>query len=82
MTPKEYAELLEYIYNNHGWSAKFYKNKLNSKMVKYIDSSFDTRTGDIWKVSLRIASHEKEFKGESLKEKIINWLETEGFSFE
>ena len=54
MTPKEYAELLEYINDKHSW-AKMYTNiyEHNRKIVKYVESSCDTRDGSIWIVEVR-----------------------------
>ena len=49
MTYKEYAELLKYIVDNHGW-----RNicKEGSKHIKYVRNSFDTRTNLIFSIQL------------------------------
>ena len=53
MTPKEYAELLDYINENHSW-AKFYENACehHRKIVKYVQCVCDTRDGKIWIVKV------------------------------
>lgn len=49
ITPEEYSELLNWI-KEHCW---FYVFPLNDyKRVKYIESSYDTRTGDIWQIGM------------------------------
>lgn len=56
MTPKEYAELLDYINDKHSW-ANMWENTVdnNRKIVKYVDCTCDTRDGQIWivKIGLR-----------------------------
>lgn len=76
---KEYVELIKYINENH----KFGSLKEDSKHIKYIDTSFDTRTSTIYRVVLRGFGKEKEFTTvnggmddySSLKEGIIDYLE-------
>ena len=53
MSPKEYAELLDYINDKHSW-ANLYTNTVdnNRKVVKYVESSCDTRDGKIWVVKV------------------------------
>lgn len=53
MTPKEYAELLDYINENHGWD-KLYTNTVDKKVraVKYVTCSCDTRDGQIWIINI------------------------------
>ena len=55
MTPKEYAELLEYINENHSWQHMYTNVKAGRKCIKYIDTCTDTRDGVIWivKISFR-----------------------------
>ena len=75
---KEYAELIKYINENH----KFGSLNKGSKHVKYINTSFDTRTSTIYRVVLRGFGKEKEFTTvnggmdgyNSLKEGIMNYL--------
>lgn len=54
MTPKQYAELLDYITENNGWN-KLYENcaKRHRQCFKYIDMTFDIQTGSITKIHLR-----------------------------
>ena len=53
MTPKEYAELLDYINEYHSWD-KFYENACvhKRKIVKYVQCTCDTRDGKIWVVKV------------------------------
>ena len=84
MTIKEYAELMEYIQENHSWEN--YVCGEGKKIVKYIDSCTDTRDGQIWIVKIKfrqlISKLESDKKyghivfkeGNCTKEKIIEWL--------
>jgi len=49
MTFKEYAELLKFIVDNHGWRNLL---KEDSKGIKYVRNSFDTRTNLIFSIQL------------------------------
>jgi hypothetical protein len=79
MTIEEYAELLAYIYEKHD----FVFSKGNSKHIKYVDCTFDTRTYGIFSVTLRGMfngatknfSITNENRNRNLKEWIYNWLE-------
>lgn len=87
ITPKEYAELLDYINDKHSW-ANMYENMVENdrKIVKYVESSCDTRDGKIWivKIGFRDIVHTKLPKDHEepviFKEKdctienIKNWL--------
>ena len=55
MTPKQYAELLEYIVANNCWGLLMYENHVerHRRCFKYVDASFDSRNGRIWKVMFR-----------------------------
>lgn len=76
---KEYAELIKYINENH----EFGSLKDGSKHIKYIDTTFDTRTSTIYRVALRGFEVEKEFTTvnggmdgyNSLKEGVMDYLE-------
>ena len=50
MTPKQYAELLEYIRANNGWGDNMYENQIvrRRRCFKYVNAGFDTRDGHIW----------------------------------
>lgn len=80
MSPKEFQKLLEYIKNNNSWGINMYAtiHERNRKTVKYVDSSFDTRDGTIWRVTFRSVTGEKDksFRIESPEdiEKIYSWL--------
>jgi len=77
MTPKEYNELLKYIYINHN------PFKINKFPIKYVDCSYDNRTGRIFCVTIRTYFDENRFsitnenKHRDLKEWIYNWLKKE-----
>jgi len=49
MTPEEFSKLLTYISENNAWGIKMYEviHKRNRKAVKYVDVTFDSRTGRI-----------------------------------
>lgn len=79
LTLKEYADLIEYINKNH----KFGSTKKGSKHIKYVETTFDTRTSTIYRVVLRGFGKEEEFTTvnggmdnyNSLKEGIMEYLE-------
>ena len=81
MTVQKYYELLEYINENNSWGAKMYEVvcERNRKAIKYVDSSFDSRTGTIWRVSFRSVTGEKDvdFRVDSPEglTKMYEWLE-------
>jgi len=56
MTPKEYAELLEYINDKHSWRNMYENYKQDRKIVKYVRCSCDTRDGKIWIVEITFQS--------------------------
>ena len=62
MTIKKYCELLEYIKENNSWGANMYEINCerNRKAIKYVDASFDSRTGDIWCVNFRSVTGEED----------------------
>lgn len=82
MTIKQYTELLEYIFKNNGWNINAISDNLDCRkpMIKYVDSSFDTRDGYIWSIKLRdISANDKSFRVETDEEvsKIYEWLNKE-----
>ena len=82
MTIKQYAELLEYIFKNNGWNINAISDNLDCRkpMIKYVDSSFDTRDGHIWYIKLRgISANDTSFRVETDEEvaKIYEWLNKE-----
>lgn len=81
MTIKQYAELLEYIFKNNGWNINAIQDNLDCRkpMIKYVDSSFDTRDGHIWSIKLRGMSEEKSFRVETDEQlaKVYEWLNKE-----
>ena len=81
MTIKQYTELLEYIFKNNGWNIEAISDNLDCRkpMIKYVDSSFDTRNGHIWSIKLRGISEEKSFRVETDEQlaKVYEWLNKE-----
>ena len=49
MTPKQFAELLEYIKENNSWGEKMYEIIIERKRraIKYVDAVFDSRDGTV-----------------------------------
>lgn len=77
MTPKQYAELLEYIQENNSWAKMRDCAKRNRRVIKYIDAVFDSRTGDVWHLTFRQGGFSKEFridKPEDVKS-VYEWLD-------
>ena len=70
MTVKQYAELLEYIFKYNSWDIDAIPDNLDcgKPMIKYVDSSFDTRDGHIWSIKLICLLNDKSFKVETDKE--------------
>ena len=74
MTPRDYNELLKYIYKN-------YNPFKSDQRIKYVDCSFDNRTGRIFSITIRTYSEEVKFsitnenRHRNLKEWIYNWLD-------
>lgn len=81
MIIKQYADLLEYIFKNNGWNINAIQDNLDcgKPMIKYVDSSFDTRDGHIWSIKLRGLLNDKSFRVETDKEvaKVYEWLNKE-----
>lgn len=82
MTIKQYTELLEYIFKNNGWNVEtFYENSAEKhrRCFKYVDTTFDSRDGKIFKITFRNGTTEgKTFRVETEAdvEKIYTWLDT------
>ena len=53
MTVQKYCELLEYIKENNSWRNLHEVHQRNRKAIKYVDASFDSRTGLIWCINFR-----------------------------
>lgn len=83
MTPKRYAELLEYVAANNCWGPRMYENQVERRRrcFKYVDASFDSRDGHIWKITFREYGGEKGMvfgiESESDIEKIYAFLNEE-----
>jgi len=83
MNAVEYAKLLQYIKENNSWGANMYviQYELHRRVVKYVDASFDTRTGRIWKINFRSClgggERERAFDINSPEDvnKIYKWLD-------
>lgn len=80
MTPTQYADLLKYIFKNNGWAVgSFYENSAEKhrKCFKYIDATFDSRDGKIFKITFRngtAAGKTFMVETETDIEKIYAWL--------
>lgn len=70
MTLNDYQKLLEYINENHKFPNK-------GKAIKYIDTTVDMRTGEIFLVTLRRGSLSHNFRiyEKSDIDEIYKWLE-------
>lgn len=77
MTPRQYADLLEYIKVNNSWAKMFDCADRNRRIIKYIDAIFDSSSGEIWKIVMRYGGNEREFKIYSPKDvvKIYRFLD-------
>lgn len=62
MTVQKYCELLEYIKENNSWGANMYEINFerNRKAIKYVDASFDSRDGAIWRINFRSVTGEED----------------------
>lgn len=75
MTLEEFNELIAYIQTNHSFP------KMEGKKVKYITPIFDTRTGRIFSINLRLAGEGIDFsvtnenKHRNLNEWVRDWLD-------
>ena len=76
LTSKEFKKIMNRIYKKH-WLVK-------GRYVKYVDTSFDFRTLEFWRVVIRPFGQRKEFntsnrfdnpKHDNLYDEIIEWLE-------
>ena len=52
MSPKEYAELLDYVNDKHGWDNMYDNVEAGRKFIKYIDCTCDTRDSKIWIITI------------------------------
>ena len=80
MKIKEYIQLLHYIEENNCWGIKMYDCiKRGRKCVKYVHTSFDTRTGDIYSVrfNLGFSNESVDFRVENKEDlqAIYDWLD-------
>lgn len=62
MTPKQFAELLDYIKENNSWGEKMYEINIERKRraIKYVDAVFDSRDGTVWHLKFRSPTHGKD----------------------
>lgn len=86
MTPKEYAELLEYVHKNNGWKHTLVDNSRLEKprpLIKYITSSLDTREGRVWTVTFRGSGTNVSFRIDSKEviEDIYSYLRGDEFKY-
>ena len=87
MTPFEYSKLLEYISNHNSWGigSHILQFKLHRRVIKYVEASFDTRTGTIWRVTFKqcLAGKQSEQRKDFLTKspadiaRIYRWLDAE-----
>lgn len=81
MTIQQYAKLLQYIQQNNSWGILMHDVTIvrNRKAIKYVDASFDSRDGKIWRVEFRSVTGEedKAFRVDSQKDidEIYKWLD-------
>ena len=81
MTAQQFAQLLQYVKENNCWGIKMYDINCirNRKAVKYVDASFDSRDGKVWRVTFRSVTGEEDkvFRIESQKDvtEIYKWLD-------
>ena len=75
MTLDEFNDLVTYIQKNHSFP------EMEGKRIKYITPTFDTRTGRIFHINLRLAGEGKDFsvtnenKHRKLNEWVVDWLD-------
>lgn len=66
MTPKQFAELLDYIRENNSWGEKMYEVCCvrHRRAIKYVDSVFDSRDGTVWHLTFRSPTRgeDKQFR--------------------
>ena len=87
MTPNEYAELFNYVNENHSWQNMYENVNEGRKIVKYVTCSCDTRDGSIWIVNIQFHQisnsplpNDKKYDNISFseekctKENIMEWL--------
>lgn len=76
MTIEEYTTLLKFIYDNHGWATSL--QKLNSKHIKYVRCNYDTRTNDIYGITLdKIGFYiTNQNRHKNLKDWVMKYLNT------
>lgn len=81
MTIKQYTELLEYVFKNNGWNTDAISDNLDcgKPMVKYVESSFDTRDGHIQAIKLRCLLNDMSFRVETDEDlaRVYEWLNKE-----
>jgi hypothetical protein len=55
MTPEQYLEIMQMVQKHHRFGMVQKEDRIteHSFHIKYIDSVYDSRTGDIWSVSFR-----------------------------
>ena len=82
MTPKQFAELCEYVQQNNGWADKTYEKVItsNRKAIKHISCKFDSRDGSIYQVKFSCITdwlNERTFSTitQSQVEAIYRWLD-------
>jgi hypothetical protein len=81
MTPKQLAELLEYIKTNNCWGIDMYEinYERNRRAIKYVDASFDSRDGLVWRLEFRSVTGVGEMtfrvENENDLKKVYEWLD-------
>lgn len=62
MSPTQFVELLQFIKKNNSWGADMYDicQVRNRRAIKYVDASFDSRDGSIWRIAFRQIIGHKE----------------------
>ena len=83
MTPKQFAELLDYIKENNSWGDNMYEICCERKRraIKYVDAIYDSRDGTIWSVKFRSQTHGKDktfrIENENDIKKVYEYLDEE-----
>ena len=83
MTPKQFAELLDYIKENNSWGVNMYEICCERKRraIKYVDAIYDSRDGTIWQLKFRSPTHGKDkifrIENENDINKVYKYLDEE-----
>lgn len=86
LTPQQYIEILDFVQKYHNF-AQYPTNELQEERkkqciseelsryglnIKYVDSCYDSRFGDIWSIKFRGLGEEKQFASNTNDSKYAN----------